>query len=150
MRIVHLLLTAALTLGVGAAAHAQPSSFLMAACDSDTVTLADITLPSSALADGKILPAGRYELRLTSQHPPAPPGATATSEVWVQFMRDQTLAGREVASVVSASEIADVAEGPVPGPGQSRIELLRGGVYVRIWVNRDGVNYILNLPLAAQ
>jgi hypothetical protein len=34
------------------------------------------------------------------------------------------------------------------GRGSSRVEMLKGGEYLRVWVNRGGHNYLLHLPPA--
>jgi hypothetical protein len=137
---------AALLLGASLPLHAQPASFVMAACGADTTTVAQVTLPRGVLANGERLPAGRYELRLTTQHPEAAPGAAPDASCWMQFVRDGTVAGREVASVIPAAEIASVAKRTPPARNTARVEALKDGDYVRVWVNHEGTHYLLNLP----
>jgi len=98
------------------------------------------------LADGEPLPAGRYELRLTTQHPDAAPGADPNASCWMQFVRDGAVAGREVATVIPAAEMARIAKAPPPARNAARVDALKEGDYVRIWVNHDGTHYLLNLP----
>ena len=83
------------------------------------------------------------------QHPAAAPGTTQEAECWVQFMRGGVLAGRELATVIAASDLATVAKGPAPRRNGARVDQLKGGDYVRIWVNREGTNYIINMPPAS-
>ena len=66
----------------------------------------------------------------------------------VEFVRGGKVIGREVASVVSQADIAQVADGPRPASGGARVELLKGNDYVRVWINRGGMNYIIHLPPA--
>jgi len=81
MRTVAPVFVAALLLGVSLPLHAQPASFVMAACGADTTTVAQVTLPHNALARNA-----------------------------------------------------------------ARVDALKEGDYVRIWVNHDGTHYLLNLP----
>jgi hypothetical protein len=90
-------------------------------------------------------------VRLTSQAAaPAVPGQTM--ERWVEFVQGGKVAGREVVSIVPASEMKDLMPGPEGGKaggGGARVEMLKGNEYVRVWINRGGVNYILHLPPAS-
>ena len=57
--------------------------------------------------------------------------------------------GRELPTVVPQAEIAQVADGPRPAAGGSRVDMLKGNDYVRVWINRGGNNYIIHLPPVA-
>ena len=72
------------------------------------------------------------------------PSPSATS----RFVRSGKVVGREVATIVPQAEIAQVADGPRPAAGGARVELLKGDDYVRVWINRSGMHYILHLPPA--
>jgi hypothetical protein len=111
------------------------------------VALGTVTIGRSVTADGKPLPSGTYQLRLTAQQasPPAA-GQTADYERWVEFRRGNMVVGREVVSIVPGSEIGEVAGGAPPGPGGTRVELLKGNDYLRIWLNRGGIHYLVHLP----
>lgn len=146
MRTIAPLLTLTIVLAGASAAQAQPASFVMAACGGETTRLADVTLPRPVMADGRPLPAGQYELRLTTQRPPAVPGLPQEAACWVQFVRDGVVAGRELATVIAATDISAVAKGPAPKRNGARVDLLKGGDYFRIWVDREGTNYIINVP----
>jgi hypothetical protein len=67
---------------------------------------------------------------------------------WIEFLRSGVVAGREVATVISADEIDKVAKGPRPKPNASRVDVLKGGDYVRVWINRGNDNYLINMPPA--
>ncbi|MEZ5283417.1 MAG: hypothetical protein R2712_01150 [Vicinamibacterales bacterium] len=60
------------------------------------------------------------------------------------------MVGREVVSIVPQDEFKDLQgeSGPRPGSGGTRVEMLKGDDYLRIWINRQGVNYLLHLPPA--
>jgi hypothetical protein len=113
--------------------------------------LGSVRLTRSVMADGKPLKAGTYQVRLTSQDAsPVVPGITM--ERWVEFVQGGKVAGREVVSIVPASELKDLMPGPdnLPraGAGSTRVEMLRGNDYVRVWINRGGVHYLIHMPPA--
>lgn len=117
---------------------------------SGEAALGSVRLPRSVMADGKALGAGTYEVRLTAQAAqPAVPGQQL--ERWVEFVQGGKVAGREVVSIVPASEMKDLQPGP-PGPAQTgagaRVEMLKGDEYVRVWIHRAGVNYLIHMPPA--
>lgn len=112
------------------------------------VDLGTVRLGRRVLADGKPLPAGTYRVRLTAQPAqPAARGASGDLERWVEFVRGGQVRGREVATVVPPDEIAQVAKGRPPAPGTARVELLKGGEYLRVWINRGGTHYLIHLPV---
>ncbi|MBI3265031.1 MAG: hypothetical protein HYZ58_18040, partial [Acidobacteria bacterium] len=56
--------------------------------------------------------------------------------------------GRELATAISTADIATMVKGPKPAAGGSRVELLKGNDYVRVWINRGGMNYLIHMPPA--
>ena len=118
------------------------------------VVLGTITIPRTVMADGKTLARGRYTVRLTAQAAqPTVPGQLPDLNRWVEFVQGNQVRGREVVSIVPPEEVGDTQQGPdMPGHvGRtgSRVEMLRGGEYLRIWIARQGVNYLIHLPPAA-
>jgi hypothetical protein len=105
------------------------------------VSLGTARIPQAVLADGKPLAAGVYEVRLVDEAAPAP----SENERWVEFFAGGRIAGRELASVIPDSEISQIAECPPPKPDTVRVDILKGGEYIRVWANRAGVHYIINL-----
>jgi hypothetical protein len=115
-----------------------------------STVLGTVRLPRQVTANGQALPAGTYEVRLTtSDATPAAAGQTANLERWVEFVQAGQMKGREVASIVPDSEIGQVAEGTRPGPRAPRVQLLKGGDYLRVWIYRDGNHYLIHLPVTA-
>lgn len=115
-----------------------------------TTILATVRLPRAVLADGKRLPAGSYRLRLTEQvAKPDVVGLEPQLTRWVEFLQGGEVRGRELASIVPSDQIGQVADGPRPGPGNARVDVLKGGDYVRVWVNEGGRHYLIHLPPAA-
>jgi hypothetical protein len=133
---------AAMPAGVAAQAGTQ------AAAPAAGTALGSVTLRQQVLADGKPLAAGTYQVRLTADEPKPAVGQTPNSERYVEFVRGGKVLGREVATIVSAADLKQIADGPRPGPGASRVDLLKGNDYVRVWINRGGTNYIIHMPPA--
>ena len=114
--------------------------------------LGSVRIPRAVKADGKDLKAGTYSVRLTAQEAsPAVPGIKM--ERWVEFVQGGKVAGREVVSIIPADEVKDTQPGPDLGGGKApragtRVEMLKGGEYLRVWISRGGVQYLVHLPPA--
>ena len=141
------LLTAGAVLA-SAAAFAQSAPPLLGSCGAQVTTFKDVHLPQRVLADGKPLGAGAYDVRVTAEHPAPALGQSAAGECWVEFLQDGAIVGREVASVIAANDIAAVAKGPAPKPNTARVDVLKGGEHVRVWINAAGTHYLVNLSVA--
>ena len=145
----HVIVGAAL---VALAATAQPADLAAQAGQTAQpaagTSLGSVTLRQRVLADGQPLAAGTYQVRLTADQPNPAVGQSPDAERYVEFLRSGKVAGREVATVLSAADVAKVAKGPRPGNGSSRVEMLKGNDYVRVWINRGGTNYLIHLPPA--
>jgi len=112
-------------------------------------SLGTVHLAKKVMADGKPLPAGTYQVRLTDDTPQPAVGETPNAERFVEFMRGGKVVGREVASVIGSDDIGKIAKGKTPKRNSSSVELLKGGDYYRVWINKGGNNYIINMPPAA-
>jgi hypothetical protein len=111
--------------------------------------LGSVRIPRAVKADGKDLKAGTYTVRLTAQDAsPAVPGIKM--ERWVEFVQGGKVAGREVVSIVPNSEMKDLMPGPDSGkaPAGAKVEMLKGNDYLRVWINRAGVNYLIHFPVS--
>ncbi|HWI16304.1 MAG TPA: hypothetical protein VNT81_01065 [Vicinamibacterales bacterium] len=113
--------------------------------------LGSVRIPRSVKADGKDLKAGTYQVRLTAQDA-APPAVGIKMERWVEFVQGGKVVGREVVSIVPADEMKDLMPGPdAPGKAPkagSRVEMLKGNDYLRVWISRAGVSYLIHMPPA--
>jgi hypothetical protein len=112
-------------------------------------SLGSVTLKHKVTADGKALPAGTYQIRLTDETPKPAVGQSPDAERYVEFVQGGKVVGRELATVVSDADAKTVVKGPAPAKGGSRVDLLKGNDYVRVWINRAGNNYIINMPAGA-
>jgi hypothetical protein len=113
-----------------------------------TVNLGTVRIPRAVKADGQALAAGTYQVRVTETpaSPPAP-GATPQLARWAEFLQGGKVVGREVVSIVPASDIKQVAEMNPPPSGGSRVEMLKGGDYLRVWINRGGNHYLIHFNI---
>jgi hypothetical protein len=108
--------------------------------------LGNVHLSKGLMADGKSLPAGNYQVRLADAPAPNPVvGQGPDSEKWVEFVQGGKVVGREVASVISDTDMATIAKGKRPPTNGTLVEPLEGGEYVRVWINKDKVNYLVHL-----
>jgi hypothetical protein len=111
------------------------------------IALGSVHLTRSAVADGKTLPSGTYVVRATDDEPKPGAGQLQTAERWVEFVRGGKVVGREVASIVTADDMKTMAKGARPKANSSAVELLKGGDYLRVWINKGNTNYLINLPV---
>lgn len=112
-------------------------------------SLGTVTLPQRVMADGQSLAAGAYQVRLTGDSPPPVVGQSPDAARYVEFVNGGKVAGRVLATVISNADIAQVVKGPRPAAGGSRVDLLKGNDYLRVWINRAGSNYLIHMPPAA-
>jgi hypothetical protein len=110
------------------------------------MALGTVHIPRGVKADGKPLAAGVYQVRLTSDS--AKPDAVGTSgklERWVEFVQRGQVKGREVVSIVPQSEISLVQKDAPPPANGSKVQMLKGNDYLRVWINKGGNHYLIHL-----
>lgn len=129
-------------------AFAASSAFAQSGTSSN-MSLGSVHIAKKVMADGKPLSPGTYQVRLTTDEPKPGVGQTPSAERYVEFLKGGKVVGREVATVVPAEEIGKIAKGARPKPGSATFELLKGGDYSRVWINKGGTNYIINFPVGA-
>ena len=130
--------------------NSQPPTEAAPSAPTGEMALGSVSVPKGVKADGKPLGAGTYQVRLTGQQAaPDAKGQTATLERWVEFVQGGQVKGREVVTIVPQSQIDKVQKDAPPRSNGSKVELLKGGDYYRVWINRGGNNYIIHLPPAA-
>jgi hypothetical protein len=127
----------------------KPADTKTAGGDAAARSLGTVRLSRNVKANGEVLRAGNYQVRLTEEvAKPEAPGTQPTLERWVEFLQGGQVKGREVVSIVPASDIAKIAEGKSVAPGASRVEMLKGNEFVRVWINRGGTHYLIHMPPA--
>ena len=134
--------------GVGhTAPKPQPATGPAVTAPEGQMALGSVHIPKSVKADGKALAAGTYQVRLTSQMAtPDAKGQTASLERWVEFVKGGKVAGREVVTIIPQSEIDKVQKDTPPHANSAKVETLKGGDYVRLWINKGGNHYLVHFP----
>lgn len=114
-------------------------------------SIGSVTLPRAVMANGESLAAGTYTVRVSTEAVPAAVGLSSDSTKWLEFVRGGEVRGRELASVLSESEvIQQVVESAPPASGSSKVEMLKGNDYMRVWINNGGTHYLVHFALAPQ
>jgi len=111
--------------------------------------LGSVHIPRKVKADGKELPPGTYQVRLTAEE--AKPDAVGTSgktERWVEFVQKGQVKGREVATIVPKAEIGLVEKDAPPPSGGVKAQMLKGNDYLRVWFNKGTAHYLIHLVAA--
>ena len=88
--------------------------------------LGAVHIPKGVKADGKPLPSGTYQVRLSTDTPKPAIGQSPEGERYVEFLRSGKVVGRELATVISDADAKAVVKGPAPARGGSRVDLLKG------------------------
>src|SRR5262245_19542591 len=126
----------------------QPPTEAAGAAPEGQLQLGTVTLPKGVKADGKPLPAGTYTVRLTADTASQEAkGQTKSLERWAEFVKGGKVAGREVVTIVPQADISKVQKDTPPRPNSSKVETLKGGDYVRVWINKGGNHYLMHLPV---
>ena len=132
--------------GTHAAPKQQPNTAEAATAPTQAMALGTVHIPKGVKADGKDLPAGTYQVRLTTDAAkPDATGASDTLERWVEFVKAGKVVGREVVSIVPANEAKLVQKDTPPPSGGAKVEALKGGKYTRVWINKGGTYYLVHL-----
>ena len=93
------------------APNQQPATDAAPTAPTGDLVLGTVTLAKATTADGKPLPAGTYQVKLTAQEAkPDAKGASENIERWVEFVQKGTVKGREVVSIVPQNEVKNVVK----------------------------------------
>jgi len=131
------------------APNQQPNTAAAPTVPTGDLALGSVKLPRAVTADGKPLPAGSYQVRLTGQEAkPEAVGTTETLERWVEFVQGGTVKGREVVTIIPQAEIKMVQKDAPPAAGASKVQVLRGNEFLRVWINKAGNHYLIPLPVS--
>jgi hypothetical protein len=113
-----------------------------------TATLGTVTITQPVMAGGTMLQPGTYELRDTGEHGKPLPGQSAEAQAWVEFLSNGTVVARDMAEVMTGAPDAVGTSGATSGAaGRVRAQMLRGGDFLRLSVNRGGERYLIHLPV---
>ena len=139
MRILHTLGSALAIVFISSVAFAQP-------------TIATVRIGHTVLLNGKSVPPGTYQVRLTDEFATPAVGESPRAEQWVEFLQAGKVVARELASVIGAQQLSANTGRPKGTAGtmntnRARVEDLKGGDYTRVSITRNGERYVINAPL---
>lgn len=119
-----------------------------AAAQTAATSLGTVRLSRAVMADGKALPAGSYTLRVSADPVTSVVGQSGENNKWIEFVQAGQVKGRELASVIAAADVKTVIKGTAPAANSNKVDLLKGGEYLRIWANRGGSHYLIHLVVS--
>jgi hypothetical protein len=130
------------------APKAQPATEPAPTAPEGQLALGTVRIPKAVKADGKPLAAGTYQVRLTTETAgPAAAGQTASLERWAEFVKGGKVVGREVVTIVPQADVSKVQKDSPPPRNGAKVETLKGGDFLRVWINRGGNHYLMHLTV---
>jgi len=112
----------------------------------DANRLTTVGISTAVMAGGASLPAGTYELRLTGQSPVPIGDEQRIVREWVEFVANGKVVAREVAEILYDDNLPSIGASSQRVPSGTRVEMLKGGEFLRISVKRENVRYLIYLP----
>jgi hypothetical protein len=128
------------TLGVLAV---QPTGW----ASTDVNALATVRITTAVLANGTPLPVGTYDLRLTEERPAPLSGQPQDTQRWVEFVTGGKVVAREIAEVLRDDDLPEVGASSVAARAGTRVEMLKGGEFLRISIKPGHERYLIYLPV---
>ncbi len=108
-------------------------------------SLGTVTITQPVLAGGQRLAPGTYEVRLTAETLEPLPGQSPGAERRVEFVANGAVVARDAAVVYEPEAV-----GTSGTDRTARVQLLKGGEFLRVSATRDGRRYLIHLPVAKQ
>jgi hypothetical protein len=105
-----------------------------------------VTITQSVMAGGEPLAPGTYEIWITDERPDVGAGAPSDAQRVVEFVQNDKVVAREVAEVFPRGDAQAVGTSGSAGRATARVEMLKGGDFVRIAVNDADARYLIHLP----
>jgi hypothetical protein len=109
--------------------------------------LATVRVPQPVLANGRTLPAGTYDVRLTNERPTPLVGQSPDARRWVEFVAGGVVVAREAAEVLRDDDRPAVGASSRPPRAGTRVDRLEGGDFLRVSVKRGGEQFLIYLPV---
>jgi hypothetical protein len=126
----------------------QPMSEASPTAPDGALALGTVHIPKAVKADGKPLPSGTYQVRLTPDTAsPSAKGQTATLERWAEFVKGGKVVGREVVTIIPQADISKVQKDTPPHANAAKVETLKGGDYMRLWIRKGTNHYLVHFPV---
>jgi hypothetical protein len=113
----------------------------------DVNVLATVRIPTAVIAAGTPLRPGMYEIRLTPERPTLLAGQSPDAQRWVEFVAEGKVIAREIAEVLHDDDLPALGASSQRVRSGTRVELLKGGEFLRVSVKRDRERYLIYLPV---
>ena len=113
-----------------------------------THTMATVRIVQPVLAGGQPLEPGTYEVIVTDRAPADNAGRASDVQRVVEFVQNRRVVATEVAEVIARTERDVVGTAGSAGSAAARVELLKGGEFLRIAISDPGARYLIHLPAA--
>jgi hypothetical protein len=107
---------------------------------------ATVRITQPVLADGKPLPAGTYDIRLARPGPSS--AGTSEAQRAVEFVSGGQVVATDIAEVLPNDEATPVGTSSEAPRAAARVEMLKGGEFLRVSVRRPDGRYLIHLPVA--
>jgi hypothetical protein len=108
--------------------------------------LAQVRIPVAVRAGGEVLSSGTYEVRLARDAAAPGTGVTAAQHA-VEFVNAGVVVARDVAEILRDDDLPPVGASTRPAAQGVRVDLLKGGEFLRVSVKREGTRYLIHLPM---
>lgn len=127
----------------------RPIAAFGGVANADANVLDTVRIGVAVAAGGTLLPPGTYELRLTGEHPDPPIGQPRNAQEWIEFIKDGKVVAREAAEILYDDDLTPVGASSQKARPGTRVEMLKGGEFLRISVKRERDRYLIYLPVRA-
>ena len=111
------------------------------------VSLGTVRITQPVMAGGTTLQPGTYEVRDTGDHATPLPGQSPDGQAIIEFVKDGMVVAKDAAEVMPGRSGAVGTSGS--SSKQLRVQMLKGGDFMRIATDHNGERYLIHLPLAA-
>ena len=125
----------------------SPNAQSSAGTIAGATVLATVQISTPVLAGGTSLAAGKYEVRLTGEQPTPRVGQPRNAQESVEFVVNGKAVARDVAEIFYDDDLPSIGASSQRAKTGTRVELLKGGEFLRISVKRAHERYLIHLPL---
>ena len=87
------------------------------------------------------------QVRLTGEHPTPRVGQPRNAQESVEFVVNGKVVARDVAEILYDDDLPSIGASSQRAKTGTRVELLKGGEFLRISVQRERERYLIHLPL---
>jgi hypothetical protein len=119
----------------------------IAAQQADSKTLATVRIPARVTAAGTPLLPGTYEIRLTQRAPSADPRRAPDQRPCAEFVANGKVVACEIPIILRDDDLPATGASSRRVPSGTRVELLKGGDWLRVSVKREKERYLIYLPV---